>query len=463
MRRFVALLIVATLATAAMGLGAPNTPAGPDFDGPRAPDLGASAGSTVWFCPWGETGSQASSTVQLMALVTARAALSVPSPLPGEEPAQKTVSITDAGARTLRLADVVLQGPAPASVEFQAGPATATATVQGASSFAADRCIVATPAQWWLVGGTTRAGREFTMRLFNPYPDTAFVSVTAVSEFGTFELPDLDTLPVAGRSWIDVDLTDLAGRLDDLVLKIVATEGNVIPSALLTAEGGAAVWPATGAATQWFFPVASQEDLTAEVVIAATGDGPVEVTVEILTVDGISPDVRAFIVDPLNPRRESLADFSGEAIGIVVRGDSEIAAAVIAESIPEVSALDGEGGSTDLSIDAVQGPLAGVAGTQEEATSWLVPGPASEETGLSTIWLMNSGTQSATVLLTPMGIRTGDQRKILLQAGTVQRVAVPYDSAIAGWLIESTQPITVGWSQQTENGVAFIAGVAIDG
>ncbi len=463
MRRFVALLIVATLATAAMGLGAPDEPAGPDFDGPQAPDLGASAGSTVWFCPWGETGSQSTSTVQLMAVTSARVALSVPSPLPAEEPARRAVSIIESGARTYRLADIVLQGPAPVSVEFEAGPATATATVDGVSSFAADRCVVATPSEWWLVGGTTRTGREFSMRLFNPYPDTAFVTVTAVSEFGSFELPDLDALPVGGRSWVDVDLTDLAGRLDDLVLQIVATEGNVIPSALLTADGGAAVWPATGVSTEWFFPVASHDDLATDVVIAATGSDPVAVTIEILTVDGVSPDVRSFVVDPLTPRRESLVDFAGEAIGVVVRSDGDIAASVVAESIVDVAALDAEGGSIELSLEAVQGPLAAVTGAPQEATAWLLPGPASEPGGLSTIWLMNSGDQSATVLLTAMGVRTGDQRKISLQPGTVQRVATRYDSSINGWLIEATQPITVGWSQQTEDGVAFIGGVAIDG
>jgi Family of unknown function (DUF5719) len=463
MRRFVALLVVATLATAAMGLRAPDGASGPDFEGPQAPDLGASAGSAVWFCPWGETGSQATSTVQLMALASARAALTVPSPLPGEDPARRAVSIVDTGARTYRLADVVLQGPAPVSVEFEAGPATAAATVDGATSFAADRCVVATPPQWWLVGGTTRAGREFSMRLFNPYPDTAFVSVTAVSEFGSFELPDLDALPVGGRSWIDVDLTDLAGRLDNLVLKIVATEGNVIPSGLLTADGGAAVWPAAGTSRQWFFPVASHEDLTSEVVIAAAGDVPVAVTIEILTAEGISPDVRTFVVDPLTPRRESLTNFASEAIGIVVRADGDVAAAVVAESLTEISALDAEDGSTDLSIDAIQGPLAAVSGAQDEASTWILPGPASEVGGLSTIWVMNSGELAATVLLTPMGIRTGDQRKILVQPGTVQRVATRYDSSVAGWLIESTQLITVGWSQETEDGVAFIAGVAVDG
>lgn len=463
MRRLVAVLVMAILAVSAAGLNRPSGPPGPDFDGPEPPDLGASAGSTVWFCPWAETGSVATTVLQLVTLSTARVAVSVPSPLPGEEPSRRSIAITDAGARTQRLTDIVLQGASPTSIEFEAGPATVSATVDGDGSFAEDACMVAAPDQWWLVGGTTRTGRQFGIRLYNPFPDTAFVSISAVSEFGAFELLDFDSLPVAGRGWVDVDFTAIAQNLDDLVLKITTTDGTVFPSGLLTTEGGAAVWPATGSAAEWFFPVASHEQLETELVLAATGDVAVDVTVTVLTMDSTAQDVRTFVLDPLTPRREAFIDFQGESFGIVVRASEPIASAIVAGPVVSSSVDDEEGSSTDFSLEAAPGPLAAVSGLPHAATSWLVPGPASDASGLSVMWLMNAGDMPATILLTPLGIQSGVQRKIVLPGGSVDRVAMPFDLSIAGWQVEATRPITVGWSQQTDEGIAFISGVDIDG
>ncbi|NIR37025.1 MAG: hypothetical protein GWN79_09880, partial [Actinobacteria bacterium] len=80
------------------------------------------------------------------------------------------------------------------------------------------------PKIWYLVGGTTRDGRDLEVRLFNPFPDLAKVTVSGVSEFGPEPLPELGAvIDVPGRAWVDIDLDEIVPFLDDLML-VVGTE-----------------------------------------------------------------------------------------------------------------------------------------------------------------------------------------------------------------------------------------------
>ena len=309
---------------------------------------------------------------------------------------------------------LVRRGPSPAYVEFSAGPAAVSAIVtedlaDGSTLVAGDRCTSSVPKLWHLPGGTTREGRQSTLRLFNPFPDQAKVTVTGTSEFGEVGLVDLAAVDVPGRSWLTVDLNELVSLIETLSLTITADQGVVIPSMVVASDVDEASWPGTGLATTWEFPAARQTGLTPRVVVSNPGTAPVDVEVDVYSEDEWVESARAVEVPPATPVSIPVGDLIAGVFGLRVRASDPVSAVVVAEDIS--TADDGTASSGGGSDDRV----AGTVGAPTPQRRWLLPGPGSLPTAASAVWVLNSGPERVTVTLQPLGIDVMEPQKVVVR------------------------------------------------
>ena len=467
MTRVITLVAVAGILLLAVALPEPEAAPGPTFTGPETADSGATASSSVWYCVWQDSSDVRDASYNLASVPVTEAVITLPNPLPGQPPDSEAFSLPSPGARVLNVADVVRLGPSPGFVEYDDGPAGTSTIVTSDAIITGDSCVLSVSKLWQLPGGTTRDGTTMTLRLFNPFPELAKVTVSGISEFGAEPLPELEAIDVPGRSWRDFSLNEIVPFLDDLVLTVGADEGVVIPS--IAVQQGAedeASWLGAGLASNWYFPVAQQDELVPEVVIWNPGTAPVAVEIDAYTTEGPLPAVRSVEVAAGVPTRVLLDDVAEGAFGVHVRGNRAVSAVVVATSpadvlvVEEVPTDDGDEEPTqELVAETVRS--AGTTGATELASSWLLPGAGAAPDAASSLWVMNSSADPITVTLQPLGVIPLAPAKITVDGGTLKRVAIDEEAAIAGYLIEATAPIAASWSASAPRGIAFMGGIPI--
>ncbi len=463
MKRILGATVIAVLLALTVVMPEPEPPPLPSFTGPVDQDVTASARSSVWYCPWVSSGALRDSSFLLASAVPVDVSLTMPSPIPNEEPDQGSFVMTGPGAQVADVAEIVRRGDTPGFVEFSDGPATAAAMVSADNLLTGDRCIASVPKVWYLPGGTTRDGRTLVIRLFNPFPEDAKVSVDGTSEFGEAGLAELSSIDVPGRSWVDKDLTAIVPFLDDLALTVTTSEGLVIPAMALSGGDDEGSWPGTAPATTWEFPVVNDGNLVPALVVSNPGPSDVTVEIDVNTTSGAV--VAAIVADVPRgiPHRFTLEDYGDEPFGLTLRATGAVAATVVAEEAPTVDEAEEAGETEEADAPAPAGDrIAATVGTSQAARSWLAPGPGTLADAETTIWLLNSGEAPATVTLQPLGEGAHPAEKMLVEPGSVLGAPVKYDSSIGGYRIESSTPISVGWSAIAERGIAYFSAVAVD-
>jgi hypothetical protein len=484
LRRLLALVAVVALTLLAASQAAPAPREEPAFGGTQPPEPeGAVSKSSVWYCSWVDSGGVRDSIYGVASVVDVDVTISLPSPVPNEPPDTFDFDIVGPGARGIDTSVIVRRGEAPGIVEFGDGPASA-ATVMWADALASgDRCVVSVPKLWHLPGGTTRIGAFLSLRLFNPFPENAKVTVNAVSEFGNVPLPELEGFDVPGRTWRTIDLSQTIPLFDDVAVTVSTSQGIVIPSLVLADSAGEASWPGTGLSTTWEFPVAVDGGLAPFVAVSNTGGVAAEVVVDIFTPDGPIPDAAARTVEPGTPLRISLGEFAAPPFGVRVRSSVPIAAVVQGtelvatdadegdeeaappdapadEAAPDEAAPDGE-----VAVAEEEAPIRGLAGTVgaiEPARRWMLPAVGLVPETTATIWVMNTGGSPATLTVTPLGDESETPDKVRVEPGSVLGLPVgsPLVTGASGYSIDATEPVSVAWSLAGPRGVAYVAGVA---
>ncbi len=462
MKRVLGLALAAVAVYAALLLDAPPAAEGPDFAGPQERESVALATASVWYCPWVASGALRDSTVMIAATVPVSAELTVPQQIAGEDPDVAEYSIGQAGALAIPVGEIVRRGDTPLFLEFSDGPAAAAVVEVSNELLTGDACVARIPKVWELPGGTTREGRNLTLRLFNPFPELAKVSVSGISESGETGLIDLQNLDVAGRTWQDVGLNALVPLLDDLSLMVTSSEGFVIPSLVVAGTTDEASWPGVAPATNWEFPVATiSRDFAPSLMLTNRSEVAVTAIIDVYSDQGATIDAREVIVDPFIPRRVDLGDLADGAMGVRVRSAAPLAAVVLAEESLAVFEATGEEGVID-DAESVRGDrIAGTIGVSSPATQWLLPGLQGVAGGESTIWILNTGADAATVTLQPLGAVAHPVSKQSVPPGSVLGVPLGYDLSVAGYLVESSVPVSISWSVESPTGIMFVAGTVV--
>jgi hypothetical protein len=464
MKRILGLGFAGLAVFVALTLAEPPSVAGPDFVGPQERESVASATASVWYCPWVASGALRDSTVMIATKVPVSAEITLPQQIAGEDPDLAEYSIAQPGAIVVPVGEIVRRGDTPLFLEFSDGPASVAVIESSTDLLTGDTCVARIPKVWELPGGTTREGRTLTLRLFNPFPELAKVSVNGSSESGETGLIDLQNLDVAARTWQDVSLNSLVPLLDDLALTVTSSEGFVIPSLVVAGLTDEASWPGVAPSTNWEFPVATiSAQYAPSLMLTNSGDAPVTAVVDVYTFEGATVNAREVVVDPSVPRRVDLSDLGDGALGVRVRSSAPLAAVVLAEESVAVSEPTDEEGELDAE-DAVLGDrIAGTIGVSAPATEWLLPGLQAVAEGSSTIWILNTGTESATITLQPLGATAMAVSKQSVPPGSVLGVPLGYDAEVGGYQLESSAPVSVSWSVEAPNGIMFVSGTVVGG
>lgn len=346
-------------------------------------------------------------------------------------------------------------------VEFDNGPAAAAAVVSSTELLTGDTCVARIPKVWELPGGTTREGRTLTLRLFNPFPERAKVSVDGISESGETGLVDLKNLDVEGRTWQDVDLNSLVPLLDDLSLTVTSSEGFVIPTLVVAGTSDEASWPGVPTGRTWEFPVVTTSStFFPSLVLSNTGADPATAAIDVYTAEGTTADAREVEVLPGIPRRVDVSDLADGAFGMRVRASAPVAAVVVAEESTTVlppASEEGQLESDEPSGDRIAGTIGVLAAEQR----WLLPGLQAVPNTESTLWLLNTSDEAATVTLQPLGSSDLAASKQSVPAGSVLGVPLGYDPSVGGYMVDSAVPISVAWSAEAPNGLMFVSGTVV--
>lgn len=459
MRRFLGVSAGLLLVALAAGMPAPPPPEEIDFQQVVSPVTDSASGG-IWYCPWIDAGALSDTFLTVGNVPDVTAFISLPSPIANEVPDTAELLIPGPGAFAKDVAEIVRRGAAPGFVELSAGPGAVSTAVATDVSLAADTCVASVSKLWQLPGGTTRAGITTILRLYNPFPENAKLTISAISEFGNAPLPALRSIDVPGRSWRDFDLAVEVPFFDELALTVASDEGLIIPALVIRGDGGGeAAWPGTGLSTTWEFPVIDPGGLSPSLVVTNPGESDVIIEIDVFAEDGAIPAAETMTVNPDIPARIALDDYAGVGTAIRVRADGPVAAVVVAEDLLLTDSSQDE-------ADDEQPPLrlAGTIGLQTQARRWLVVGPGSVPDSSGAVWLLNTSEQPVTVTMTHL---TGSDReprveKIVVPPTSNLRVPVS-GSGVAGHLVEATEAISAAWSLEAPWGVAMGAGVNIDG
>ena len=487
MRRIVAVVIVAAVGALALAQTEPIDVRPPEFGAPPAETIGATGDPSAWYCPWVAAGALRDSAFNVASVIDVDATITLPSANPTEEPAVSEVRLRGPGARSLDAGDIVRRGTSPGVVEFDDGPAVVTTAMWSDEILTGDRCVVSVPKEWNLVGGITAEGFTLELQLFNPFAESAKVTVQAITEFGRSPLAGFESVDVPGRSWLTEDLSRVIPFLDMATFTVVSESGIVIPSLVLNNENDEASWPGTGQSTVWDFPVTSLPGLEPTLVISNTGSVGATVAIDIFTEDGPIPDADGRIVAPLEPLRIHLSDLAEPPFAIRVRSNAPIGAVVQAapegtfprtdvippEEEPVVDESTDEGTTDDETTETAEGGvvkepvvydgLAAMPGNTDPLERWLVPGLGVVPGAQTSIWVLNASTEDATVTVSPLGVSAVRSEKILIPAGRFVEIPVPAlsESGNSGMLVDSSMPVSVAVSIAGPQGVAFIGGVGV--
>ena len=470
MRRMVLLALAAVAGFVGFVQVAPPQPEPPAFGAPEVedPGAGAVASPSAWYCPWVEAGDVTDSDVMVASEPTVDIELTVLHPIANEQPGTLSTELVGPGAIAISTGSVLRVGESPAIVEISNGPAAA-ASMQYADKFiAADQCIVSVPKIWYLPGGSTRTGTITRLRLFNPFADTAEVTVTAYSEFGIDLVADLDGLDVAGRSWTTIDLEPFLPFRDELVFTVSSDQGLVIPALIRSDDRGEAMWPGTGPSETWDFPIVTAGELEPFISVMSAGDDAIEVSVDIITPEGAVRNARQVTVESTVPTLIPLSDLAAAPFGVRLRATSPVAATVIAV-VPEGGDEGGEGSLEETTttvageVDPDQPFITGLAGTNglaRPSSSWIVP--LDTLPGLETsMWIMNTGTEPVQVTFEPLGdLEPVAGEPVTVPAESILEVPVEVGIGYYGYRIDADGPVSVAWTITGDRGVAMVSGIA---
>lgn len=319
-------------------------------------------------------------------------------------------------------------------VEFDGSEGATAVVSSGEDILAGYLCPSGIPATWHLPGGSTLAGEELVLRLFNPFTVDARVDLWALSELGSEADDRLEGLTVPARNTRIVTLDEMLDRRESLAIIVRPTTGSVIPVMAFARETDRAVWAGTGPSRGWEFPVVSVGGLEATLVLTNEGSLEVNYLVEVFDGEGAYGTPMGGAIEGPGQVRIPLIDLPASGAGLRVTGDGLFGAAVVGRSGTAVAVTPG---------------------LPTNASTWLAPGPRSEGAAAA-INFLNTGVADVTVTYTPLSSsgEEGFSESLTLPAASTVSVTLT-DPGTDAVTVTGDGPFTVGWWAESGGRVAF--------
>ena len=403
------------------------------------PGIESPIDASIWYCPWAQASADRDSFMAVASVTPADAEFTFPVAIPGEPADTASTATLGPGASGIVLSDIAQRGDSPALIEFSDGPAAAAVTVIG-DVVTADQCVAQGPDEWFFVGGSTMTGETLTLRLFNPFPEVAKVTVTGFSEIGVEALGDLRSISVNPRSWRDIPFEELLRQRQTLVLSVRPEEGLVVPALSFGAGADEAWWVGTGLSASWELPVAQA--------------------------DGHRIGNRDRQPRAVRCRSDHRSLRRGRVLSVRFHlhysSRSHRCGSDSLRSMPTCSQRGcrrhrrwrlgslASGRQEPVSPPERLRPLRG----------WLLPGLRTQGLDVGTLWLLNTSDEpvSATV-----GVLTGSDvlnTRVTLEPGRVVLIPVEDEDAL-GYFVSAPEPFSAGWTVTGPSGIGFATGVAV--
>ena len=402
------------------------------------PGIESPIDASIWYCAWAQANADRDSVMAVASMTPAEAEFTFPVAIPGEPADTALVATLGPGAAIVTLSDVAQRGDSPAFVEFSDGPAAAAVTVVG-DVVTSDQCVSQGPDEWFFSGGSTMTGETLVLRLFNPFPEVAKVTVTGFSEIGVEALGALRSISVNPRSWRDISFEELLRQRQSLILSVRSDEGLVVPAMALGVGADEAWWGGSGLSTSWEFPVTQAEGVESALVIANPGISAVEVTIDLYGTDVAFSGAFTFTVSPQTPLRVGLSEVDADILGARISATGPVAAGVVGIG-PAGTAV--------------------TTGVAEPARTWLLPGLRSQGLDTGALWLLNTSDEPIAVTV---GVLTGSDilnSRQIVDPGRL--VVIPLiDEDALGYIVSAAESFSAGWTVRGPSGIAFATGVAV--
>ena len=434
MRRVMWIGLAAALIAAAALVAEPETVATPTSFPNAVVVEGSSSAAGVWYCPMASASFEEETEIISASAETASVELGFPNPIPGEAADTAQVQLVAADAKQILVSDIVLRGDAPALVEYSTPRGGVFSIISGDGTSYGDACASSAPKTWHLPGGATADGQRTSVRLFNPFAQVAIVTVTVTSDIGIAPLTELESLVVPANTWRDISLDQELRFRDVLAITVIGEEGLVLPALRIGDNEDEASWIGTGLSTTWELPVVKLAGMEASLYVNNPGNVDVVIEIDLLTPEGRLAGAMTQTVLAGSPAVIPVVDLTEGPMGLSLRADGPISVVTVAR---------GAGG------------LAGTPGAPSPAAKWLLPGSNAAAGSVTSLWLLNTGDEQATVTVRPLGVNAQPE-KLVLASGVVRQVLV--DSEAVAFLIDSTNPISAAWSSQSSTAATFVSG-----
>lgn len=434
------LLVLLLAATAAVGsLPRPDPPPEPLAGVVIArPGIESPIDAAIWYCPWAQSNADRDSFLAVASLAPAEAEFTLPVAIPGEPADTAVLATFGPGANGFALSTVAQRGDSAAFIEFTDGPSAVGVTVIG-DVVTSDMCVATGPEEWFFSGGSTMMGDTLELRLFNPFPEVAKVTVTGFSEIGVEALGELRSISVNPRSWRTISFGELLRQRQALIVSVRANEGLIVPAMTLRTGGDEAWWPGSGLADTWEFPVAQTEGTAGVIVVGNPGLSEVELTVDLFAETESFPSALVVTVPPESPLRIDLSEVGEGAFGARIVATAPVTAAVVATG------------------DAGTGVTTGVPVGDR---IWLLPGLRTQGPDEGVLWLLNTSFDPITATVSALTGSDILNSQHTVAPGSLVRIPLT-DGDAFGYLVRSIEPLVAGYTITGPTGVGFATGLPV--
>ncbi|WP_426573385.1 DUF5719 family protein [Aquihabitans sp. McL0605] len=479
-RRWLPFVALSALVVGAVMVSSEQPPAGPaagdaSLDVARLPAVTSTdAISSAWYCAGG-TATGKGGTAELSVVMANDATRGAVAEVTVTDEAGKHVTqqvdVPANGRARVVASDILKADWVGVLVEVRGGRVAVDREVTGPLGFDSSPCSTEASGHWYVPSGSTLRGAEEYLSLFNPFPDSASVSVAFATDTGRRTPRALRALSIPGRSVRVVKVSDDITNRAAIAATVTARAGRVVVDRVQTYDGSGD--PLVGSA-------AGSTSSPAPKGLVSTAASPVRGPRWIFAGARVSPDVRTQIVvfNPGTRTAEVDVDINYEEPKVHTSLEpAELTIRPGEQAIVDLTDISGIVPDTDLWIDVRS--LTGVPvvaerlsffgseartgatatlGSPLAATGWMVTQGGATDARSTTVQVVNPGTSSAEV--TAFVLSGGTRTELKAAATTVpggDRRTLVLDGAgsSATVIVQSTKPVVVASSIAIAGGLGI--------